>query len=147
MPEPYRSHDWALVPAKPGLQGWILMNEWIFIYFLCNKNVRLTSVVSSMVHSIKTPDLGLSVILSALSQLVCTLMWVNLTIQLLSSICSPSSGRLIMSNFSSIPVVFHWFFPLDCTRLGIFWFVTQFGNKSQCCWRGNYIRHMIISPK
>ena len=27
VPEPYRSHDWALVPAKPGLQGWILMNE------------------------------------------------------------------------------------------------------------------------
>ena len=28
VPEPYRSHDWALVPAKPGLQGWILMIEW-----------------------------------------------------------------------------------------------------------------------
>jgi len=28
VPEPYRSHDWALVLAKPGLQGWILMNEW-----------------------------------------------------------------------------------------------------------------------
>jgi len=23
VPEPYRSHDWALVPAKSGLQGWI----------------------------------------------------------------------------------------------------------------------------
>ena len=32
MPEPYRSHDWALVPAKPGLQGWILMNEWICLW-------------------------------------------------------------------------------------------------------------------
>jgi len=21
VPEPYQSHDWALVPAKPGLQG------------------------------------------------------------------------------------------------------------------------------
>jgi len=21
VPEPYRSHDWAPVPAKPGLQG------------------------------------------------------------------------------------------------------------------------------
>jgi len=21
VPEPYRSHDWALVPVKPGLQG------------------------------------------------------------------------------------------------------------------------------
>jgi len=27
VPEPYWSHDWAPVPAKPGLQGWILMNE------------------------------------------------------------------------------------------------------------------------
>ena len=32
VPEPYRSYDWALVPAKPGLQGWILMNERIYIY-------------------------------------------------------------------------------------------------------------------
>ena len=36
VPEPYRSHDWALVPAKPRLQGWILMNEvqvyTIYIY-------------------------------------------------------------------------------------------------------------------
>ena len=29
VPEPYWSHDWALIPAKPGLQGWILMNECI----------------------------------------------------------------------------------------------------------------------
>jgi len=28
VPEPHRSHDWALVPAKSGLQGWILINEW-----------------------------------------------------------------------------------------------------------------------
>jgi len=27
VPEPYWSHDWALFPAKPGLQGGILMNE------------------------------------------------------------------------------------------------------------------------
>jgi len=27
VPQPYLSHDWALVPAKPGLQGCILMNE------------------------------------------------------------------------------------------------------------------------
>ena len=29
VPEPYRSHDWALVPAKPGLQGWILVHEYM----------------------------------------------------------------------------------------------------------------------
>ena len=32
VPEPYRSHDWALVPAMPGLQGRIIMNEYIYIY-------------------------------------------------------------------------------------------------------------------
>ena len=31
VPESYRSHDWALVRAKPGLQGWILMNEYCSI--------------------------------------------------------------------------------------------------------------------
>ena len=44
VPEPYRSHDWALVPAKPGLQGWILMNEWIIPDFTC-RDFRGTSVV------------------------------------------------------------------------------------------------------
>ena len=29
VPEPYRSHDWALVPASPASKGWILMNEWM----------------------------------------------------------------------------------------------------------------------
>ena len=28
MPEPYRSHDWALVPASPASKGWILMNGY-----------------------------------------------------------------------------------------------------------------------
>jgi len=28
VPEPFQSHDWALVPVKPSLQGWILMNEY-----------------------------------------------------------------------------------------------------------------------
>jgi len=38
---PYRSHDWALVPAKPGLQGWILMNEWMKLHDIrpCNEHV------------------------------------------------------------------------------------------------------------
>jgi len=30
VPEPYRSHDWALVPAKPSLQDWILMNAYTY---------------------------------------------------------------------------------------------------------------------
>jgi len=24
--------------------------------------------------------------------------------------------------------------------------VAYFGNKSQCCWRGNYMSHVTISP-
>ena len=35
VPEPCRSHDWALVPAKPGLQGWILMNEFLSLWLCC----------------------------------------------------------------------------------------------------------------
>ena len=34
VPEPHRSHDWALVPAKPCLQSWILMNEWFLPFWL-----------------------------------------------------------------------------------------------------------------
>ena len=29
VPEPYRSPDWVLVPAKNRPKGWILMNEWM----------------------------------------------------------------------------------------------------------------------
>ena len=42
VPEPYWSHDRALVPAKPGLQGWILMNEWIKLS-LCSECCMLSS--------------------------------------------------------------------------------------------------------
>jgi len=41
VPEPYRSHDWALVPAKPGLRTWILMNEWIGIQ-MCTQHQWLS---------------------------------------------------------------------------------------------------------
>ena len=34
VPEPYWSHDWALIPAKPSLQGWILMNESCDVHLL-----------------------------------------------------------------------------------------------------------------
>jgi hypothetical protein len=35
---------------------------------------------------------------------------------------------------------------LDCTRWCAFIFLNHFGNKSQCCCRGNHISCMIISP-
>jgi len=40
VPDPYRSYDWALVPAKSGLQGWILMNECaIKVSFLYSSSI------------------------------------------------------------------------------------------------------------
>jgi hypothetical protein len=38
------------------------------------------------------------------------LLWENLTLHHMSTVSSPFSSGLITSNFSSIPIVFHWFF-------------------------------------
>ena len=53
VPEPYRSHDWALVPAKPGLQGWILVNEFRFCvcslsYPVCNAHAPYYTVICTL---------------------------------------------------------------------------------------------------
>jgi hypothetical protein len=53
--------------------------------------------------------LALPLILSALSWIVFTL-WASLTFGHMSTICSHFSSRLIMSNFSPVPIVFYWFF-------------------------------------
>jgi hypothetical protein len=37
-------------------------------------------------------------------------------------------------------------FQLDCTSWCRFIFLTHLGNKSQCCWRRNYISRKIKSP-
>ena len=51
MPEPHRSHDWALVPAKPGLQGWILINECNTYWFSPATMVARTCLnVTSNLH-------------------------------------------------------------------------------------------------
>jgi hypothetical protein len=74
-----------------------------------------------MVHSIRIvvdllykhfffPNLALLIILSALWRIVGMLIWVNLTLQRMSTICSPFPGRLIMSDFPLVPIVFHQFF-------------------------------------
>jgi len=44
VPEPYRSHDWALVPAKPGLQGWMLMNIYIYIYIHTHTYIYMPTI-------------------------------------------------------------------------------------------------------
>ena len=63
----------------------------------------------------------------------------------MSTIHSPFSSLLIMSNFSSILFVFHQFFT--CIALWHwFTFPSHFGKKSQCCSRQNYTSHMLISP-
>jgi len=53
-----RSHDWALVPAKSGLQGWILMNEWmnewIYIYIYSPKQTG-HGVTGDLYPGIKRP--------------------------------------------------------------------------------------------
>jgi len=36
-------------------------------------------------------------------------------------------------------------FHLDCTRWWKFTSPRHVGKKDQCCWSGNYMRHMIIS--
>ena len=47
VPEPYRSHDCALVPAKPGLQGGILMNAYMCICwcYLNKGNIDMPNMV------------------------------------------------------------------------------------------------------
>jgi hypothetical protein len=93
----------------------------IFIYSCCSKNVRdlqqwflvqfillglwLSCYTNTVVH-----DLTFSVILLALSLIVCMLMWANLILQHMSIICSPFSGQLVMSNFPLVLLVFCLFF-------------------------------------
>ena len=70
--------------------------------------------VLDLLHKHLGPDFALSLILSALSWIVCTLLWANLTLCLMSTICSPFSSQLITSNFSSVLIIFHQFFYLNC---------------------------------
>jgi len=53
-----------------------------------------------------------------------------------------------MSNFPSMLSVFCQLFIWTAQGdLDLFMFLTDFGNKSQCCRTGNYISRVIISPK
>ena len=63
-----------------------------------------------MVHKCFISWLSTFIILTALSQIVHTLLWVNLILRHMSIIRSPFSIWLITSNFSSILIVFQWFF-------------------------------------
>ena len=55
--ETYRSHDWTLVPAKPGLQGWILMDKrhvLIFSELRCRASERAISFRRIVIPSTAT---------------------------------------------------------------------------------------------
>jgi ABC-type uncharacterized transport system permease subunit len=62
----------------------------------------------SMLHK----HLTLSVILSAFLQIVGMLIWASLKLHCMSTIHSPFPSQLIVSNFSSLPIAFCWFFTL-----------------------------------
>ena len=94
MPEPYRSHDWTLVPAKPGLQGWILMSEWICIV-------------------IRNPGLSTSLICATL----CPADTIISTIKCIALLCSRYSlyqHRLLLPSrclwFRYCSFTFYWLF-------------------------------------
>jgi hypothetical protein len=80
-----------------------------YIYLFTSNAVKMweTSIVLGTVHSDRTvvvllvPYLTLSVIVSTLSCIVCMLLWANLTLWHMSTICSPFSSCLIKSHLSS----------------------------------------------
>ena len=132
-----------------------LYQQWTYGPVLCNiyvflmqwKHKRLTSIVFDMAHSGKTlivflhkqihpvsdcwhlmlsKHLAPALILSALSWIVCLLLWASLTVWHMSTILLP---------------LFH----LDYSRWCTFMFLIHIGNKYQCCPRGNWMSYMIVS--
>ena len=94
--------------------------QCIYLFQVEKQCKRLTSPVFGAVYSDMsvvvllrkhfTSWLSTSVILSALSQTLCLLIWANLTLWPMLTIHWPFSIWLIMTNFSSVQIVFHWFF-------------------------------------
>ena len=91
------------------------------------------------------PVLPLSVILSALSRIVCMLIWVNLILWHMSTIFCLFKLVYYLSFLFSTDYIWP-IFHLNCIRWCTFTFLTDFGNRSQCCWRVEYISRVIISP-
>ena len=98
----------------------------MFLYniFISNaiKMYKTISIVFGTVHSKRAvvvlggkggalaPDFPLSSILSALLWIICTIQWVGLTLKKISTICSLFSSQLNYIYFSSLLIIFHWFF-------------------------------------
>ena len=85
-------------------------------------------------------------ILSAVSQnfTYATMSESNITPYFYNSFTSVISAYYVPIPFSTdcLAPILH----LDRTRWCIFTFLTNFGNKSHCCWRKNYISRVIILP-
>jgi hypothetical protein len=75
------------------------------------------------------PDLAVSVILSALSQTVCALLWVDLTLCHMSTIHSTFSSQCTTSNLINTDCLLP-IFNLYCTSWFRFMFLTHSGNKA-----------------
>jgi len=118
-----------------------IFSQNIFIYLYCKKKkcTRIAPIV--LVRFIPKGQwqscytnasvVSLSVILSALSWLVPTLIWANRKLQPTSKIRLRFSSRLNTSNFSNdcLLAIFH----LDYTRWCRFPFLAHSGNTRQCC--------------
>ena len=76
----------------------------------------------------------------------CTYTTMNsLTFRHMSTICSPFSGRLTASHFSSILIVFRRVITGITLKWCRFTFLTHVGKKRQCCRRGNQMSLVNIS--
>jgi len=119
---------------------------YLFICLFISIAIRFNRTLLVLLHRHFSSDLPLSLILSALSQIVHTLILANLTLWHMSTIHSPFSSQLMTSNFSSVLIVFcrcfNWLVLGHVDLHFSFTLVT----KNQCCRRGKYMSHMIKSP-
>ena len=91
-------------------------------------------------------DLALYIILSELLQIVHILIWANLTLWRMSTIHSTFSNWLIMSNFSSVLIVFHRFFTSLALGDVYLHFSLIFIPKANADNGGINISRMLVSP-
>jgi len=115
---------------------------YLFICLFISSAVHFSRTLLVLLHRHFSSDLALSLILLALSQIVHTLILANLTLWHMSTIHSPFSSQLI-SNFSSILIVFcRCFNQLVLGHVDLH-FSFMLVTKTQCSRRGNYMSCML----
>jgi hypothetical protein len=128
----------------------------VFIYFQCSKNVqdappmvlgtvRYDRTVVVLLHKPFSSWLSTFCNSVSISRTVPTLPWASQTLQHIPTIRFTFFKLAYYFLFLFSTECQLWIFHLDCTRCCGFTFLTHFDNKSQCCWRGNYICCVIIS--